>query len=120
MDGRLGFRVPCLLVSPYARRGHVGRRQYDHTSVLRMIEWRWGLPPLTVRDATANNLADELLPRAKRWAPQFNVPAGPFGGACPAPAPAAASATRSAASRPAATEEWEGLRELARSSGWKV
>src|SRR5438034_2245038 len=32
----------------------------DHTSVLRMIEWRWGLNPLTVRDATANNLADEL------------------------------------------------------------
>jgi phospholipase C len=59
-DGRLGFRTPTLLVSPFARRGHVSHTQYDHTSILRLIEWRWGLAPLTVRDATANNLAHEL------------------------------------------------------------
>jgi phospholipase C len=59
-DGRLGFRVPALLVSPWARAQVVSHRQYDHTSVLRMIEANWGLSPLTVRDATANNLADEL------------------------------------------------------------
>src|SRR5881296_2926053 len=59
-DGRLGFRTPTLLISPFARRGQTSHAQYDHTSVLRMIEWRWGLDPLTVRDATANNLADEL------------------------------------------------------------
>jgi phospholipase C len=28
---------------------------FDHTSVLRLIEWRWNLAPLTVRDATANS-----------------------------------------------------------------
>jgi phospholipase C len=33
---------------------------YDHTSVLKMIEWRFGLSPLTVRDAAANNLAEVL------------------------------------------------------------
>ncbi|HEV8304419.1 MAG TPA: alkaline phosphatase family protein [Gemmatimonadales bacterium] len=60
VDGRLGFRTPTVLVSPFARRVHTSSVQYDHTSVLRMIEWRWGLAPLTVRDATANNLADEL------------------------------------------------------------
>ena len=59
-DGRLGFRTPTLLVSPFALRTHTSHVVYDHTSVLRMIEWRWGLDPLTVRDATANNLADEL------------------------------------------------------------
>jgi phospholipase C len=33
---------------------------YDHTSVLKMIEWRHDLPSLTVRDAAANNLAEVL------------------------------------------------------------
>ena len=130
VDGRLGFRVPCLLVSPYARRGYVGRRQYDHTSILRMIEDRFNLAPLTVRDATANNLADELLPRAKRWTPQFDVPAGPFGGACPVPAPgdgdltatrSAVGAARRGAARGSAEErDWDRLRELAQSTGWPV
>ena len=32
-DGRLGFRVPSLVVSPLARRGFVARQQYDHTSI---------------------------------------------------------------------------------------
>ena len=55
-----GFRVPCLVISPFARRRHVAHGIYDHTSILRMIEWRWNLPPLSVRDARANNLAAVL------------------------------------------------------------
>ncbi len=58
--GLRGFRVPCVVISPRARRGHVAHDLYDHTSVLKMIEWRFGLPALTVRDAAANNLADVL------------------------------------------------------------
>jgi hypothetical protein len=63
-DGLLGFRVPCLLVSPFAPRERVSHVVCDHTSILRMIEWRWNLPPLTVPDATANNLATALDFRA--------------------------------------------------------
>jgi phospholipase C len=55
-----GFRVPCVVVSPFARRGFIADGVYDHTSVLRMIEWRFGLPPLSTRDAGANNLAEVL------------------------------------------------------------
>jgi phospholipase C len=85
-DGRLGFRVPALLVSPWARKQVVSHRQYDHTSVLRLIEWTWNLPPLSVRDATANNLADELDFAHPRAAPQplalpevhYGVPCLPF------------------------------------------
>ena len=33
---------------------------YEHCSVLRMIEWRWGLEPMTLRDQTAKNLAEAL------------------------------------------------------------
>ena len=46
-----GFRVPALLVSPYARRGVVDSTPLDHTSILRFIEDNWRLAPLAARDA---------------------------------------------------------------------
>jgi phospholipase C len=50
---RLGFRTPAVIVSPYARPDFVDSTVYDHTSVLRLIEEKWNLPPLTRRDAAA-------------------------------------------------------------------
>lgn len=50
-----GFRVPALLVSPYARMGHVDHTLLDHTSMLKFIEENWNIPPLAERDAKANN-----------------------------------------------------------------
>ena len=65
-----GFRVPTLMLSPYAPIGFVDPRTYDHTSILRFIEWRFlGAPPegpggqgwwLTKRDRTANNIGRAL------------------------------------------------------------
>ncbi len=57
---RLGFRVPAVIVSPYARPGHVTSTVYDHTSILKLIERKWNLPPLTRRDAEANDPLDAL------------------------------------------------------------
>ena len=57
---QLGFRVPCIVVSPFSAAGVVHAGPYEHTSVLSMIEWRWGLDPLTARDANARNLAEVL------------------------------------------------------------
>jgi phospholipase C len=86
-DGRLGFRVPCVVVSPFAAAA-VSHVELEHCSVLRMIEWRWNLQPLTIRDATATNLAQVLNFSLHRLnAPQYNVPAGPFGGPCPGSTP---------------------------------
>ncbi len=51
-----GGRVPMLVISPHARKGFVDHTLYDHTSILRFIEWRYGLEPLAERDAEANNL----------------------------------------------------------------
>lgn len=51
-----GFRVPALLVSPYARRGHVDSTQLDSTSFLKFIEENWGVPPLASRDEAANSI----------------------------------------------------------------
>jgi phospholipase C len=71
--GQAGFRVPTVLASPYARRGYVDRHLYDHTSVLRFIEWRFlGAPAtgpgrdtaswfLTARDRNARNMGASLV-----------------------------------------------------------
>jgi len=83
-DGLRGFRVPTLLISPFAPRGAVSSALYDHASILRTIEWRWSLAPLSVRDAQANSLADELNFRSPQLtAPVIEVPGGPFGRECP-------------------------------------
>jgi phospholipase C len=57
---RLGFRVPCILGGPFApaRVEHGG--PFEHCSILRMVEWRWSLEPMTARDRHAANLAEAL------------------------------------------------------------
>ncbi|MCS6799412.1 MAG: alkaline phosphatase family protein [Myxococcota bacterium] len=55
---RLGFRVPLVVVSPYARRGYVSREITDHASILRFIQTRFSLPALTARDANAWPMLD--------------------------------------------------------------
>jgi phospholipase C len=50
---RYGFRVPAVIVSPYARPEYVCSEILDHTSVLKLVEEKWNLPPLTRRDAAA-------------------------------------------------------------------
>jgi phospholipase C len=83
VDGLRGFRIPTILVSPFVQRRSVSSRVYDHASVLRLIESRWGLQPLTVRDSLANNLMDELnLGLTVSSAPAIDVAAGPFGTSC--------------------------------------
>jgi len=55
---RYGFRVPAVIVSPYARPDYVCSQTLDHTSVLKLIEEKWNLPPLTRRDAAASSPLD--------------------------------------------------------------
>lgn len=52
-----GGRVPCIIVSPWARKAHVEPTPLEHSSILRFIEWRWGVAPIAVRDARAWNMA---------------------------------------------------------------
>jgi phospholipase C len=58
-DG-LGFRVPAILVSPFAPRGVVDHQQRDHTSMLKFIEDNWHLAPLASRDAKATGIETAL------------------------------------------------------------
>ncbi|HYL27700.1 MAG TPA: alkaline phosphatase family protein [Candidatus Nitrosotalea sp.] len=41
----LGIRVPCLIISPYAKQGYVSHVQYEYGSILRFIEETYGLTP---------------------------------------------------------------------------
>jgi phospholipase C len=55
-----GFRVPAVIVSPYAKPDYVSSTIYDHTSILKLVEMKWNLPSLTRRDAAATPPLDAL------------------------------------------------------------
>jgi phospholipase C len=55
---RYGVRVPFMVVSPYAKPHYVSHLTYDHTSILRFVEARFGLPAMTRRDANATPVMD--------------------------------------------------------------
>lgn len=62
---RFGPRVPTVLVSPLIPAGTVhgvaeGSTTFDHTSVLATVEHRFGIAPLTARDAAAPDVAGAL------------------------------------------------------------
>jgi phospholipase C len=56
----LGFRVPLIVISKYAKRGYVSNVRHEYASILKFIEWNWGLPSLGTRDAlkVTDNLTD--------------------------------------------------------------
>jgi len=42
----LGIRVPCIIISPYAKKGYVSHTQYEFGSILKFVEEAFDLPPL--------------------------------------------------------------------------
>lgn len=53
-----GFRVPCLIISPYAKKGFIDSTVNDHTSILKFVESTFSLASLSSRDRSANDLAE--------------------------------------------------------------
>ena len=83
----LGCRVPVIVVSPFTQGSNpatprVDSGLYDHTSVLKLIEWRFGLQPLTSRDAS--NEVGNLAAALDLNNPVYSVPSLPT---VPAPIP---------------------------------
>ncbi|HYY19574.1 MAG TPA: alkaline phosphatase family protein [Streptosporangiaceae bacterium] len=77
-----GFRVPAVIVSPYARPDCVLSDVFDHTSVLKLIEEKWNLPALTLRDAAATSplgALDLTAPPAFLTPPELPAPALAWG-----------------------------------------
>jgi phospholipase C len=124
----LGFRLPVVIASPLTRgtptNPRISSMVYDHTSVLKLIEWRWGLTPLTPRDASGDisNLAYAL----NFSSPQTAVPSlpTPFAPAVVAPClqnPAGVfSAARSANGPVVSTAKWDDMKSVAASYGFQV
>jgi phospholipase C len=59
---RFGFgpRVPFLIISPWARHGHITHTTLEYSSILKFIEERFGLEALSDRDRLANDLIDSF------------------------------------------------------------
>jgi phospholipase C len=55
-----GIRAPMLVISPYAKHGHVSRELAEFSSPVRFIEDNWGLPQLADRDRKAPPLLDSF------------------------------------------------------------
>jgi phospholipase C len=53
-----GFRVPLIVVSPYAKKGYISHVTHDFGSLLNFTEQVFGLASLGYADARADNLAD--------------------------------------------------------------
>jgi phospholipase C len=61
----LGARVPVLVISPFAKPNYISPQQMDHVSILRFIQWNWGLGPFSgstqaAREQQSGNLCDLL------------------------------------------------------------
>ena len=81
----LGLRVPTVIASPFGRgdahNPRISPLVFDHTSILKLIEWRWGLAPLAPRDGSSdiNNLPYTLnFKQAQTAVPTLPKPATPL------------------------------------------
>jgi phospholipase C len=66
-----GIRVPLIVISPYAKPGHIDRHLGEFSSMLRFVEDNWGLAQLTHRDKAASNLAYDFDFRQEPLAPEL-------------------------------------------------
>ncbi len=73
-DG-LGFRVPLVIVSPYAKRDYVSHVQYETASVLRFAENLYGLDQLAAADKRANSPAKDCFDFNQKPRPFVKIPA---------------------------------------------
>ena len=66
-----GTRIPGMLIGPWARRSYIDHKIADTTSILALIEARFGLKPMQTRDANAYNLLDGFDFAQKAREPAF-------------------------------------------------
>jgi len=77
-----GFRVPMILVSPFANKNSVSHVPRDYTSILKLIEKRFGLTSLTLRDAAQPDM-DEFFDFVNvPWKTPPSPPVQPRTGLC--------------------------------------
>jgi len=62
-----GTRIAMIVLSPWAKKGHVEHTYYDHVSILKFIERNWRLPPLSPR--SRDNLPNPIMSAADPYTP---------------------------------------------------
>jgi phospholipase C len=78
-----GFRVPMIVISPFAKKNYVSHLGMDYTAVLKFIETRFSLRNLTARDASQPDMSREFFDFDNpRWMTPPNPPAQPTGAPC--------------------------------------
>jgi phospholipase C len=80
---RTGYRVPLIVVSPFAKKNFVSHTVMDFTAILKFIETRFNLPALSARDAAQPDMTEFFDFAHPPWTiPPANVPAQPQVGPC--------------------------------------
>jgi len=87
--GGLGFRVPLIVVSPFAKAGYVSHNDYEFGSIVRFVEDNWNLPRLGTTDRRARDFVADFFdfgqsprpftPMAAKYSAEFferQVPSG--------------------------------------------
>lgn len=78
----LAIRVPCIVISPYAKKNYVSHTQYEYGSLLKFVEEAFDLPSLKTTDVRANSIVDSFdftqtprafVPIATKYPPSFFV-----------------------------------------------
>ncbi|MEA2352176.1 MAG: phospholipase, partial [Thermoleophilaceae bacterium] len=89
--GQMGFRIPAVAISPWVKRGHVSHGVFGFESILKMIEYRFGVGPLTRRDAYAHNIARSFDFDSKPRLALPNLPNPPMVASAPCGGPGGAA-----------------------------
>jgi phospholipase C len=83
-----GYRVPMIVISPFAKKNYVSHTVYDYTAMLKLIETRFGLAPLTKRDAAQADMSTDFFDFVNEpWATPPTPPAQLTSGQCSLAAP---------------------------------
>lgn len=77
-----GFRVPLLVISPFTKKNYVSHTVADYTAILKLIETRFSLPPLTKRDAAQMDMTEFFDFKNVPWATPPTPPPQNTNGAC--------------------------------------
>jgi len=77
-----GFRVPLIVVSPFTKKNYISHTVADYTAILALIEKRFGVPPLTKRDAAQMDMTEFFDFQSMDWISPPSPPAQATNGVC--------------------------------------
>jgi phospholipase C len=77
-----GFRIPLLVISPFANKNYVSHTAADYTAILKFIETRFNVPALTQRDAAQMDMTEFFNFQNPPWTTPPTPPAQPTSGMC--------------------------------------